>query len=294
MLIYYFIVLLLLYFHVKRNQNSIIRFYLANSLWFFRKNVVSPTLKLFRKVFSDTGFHYVHNDKLTLVKSHPPRPKSKHLRLVCLSDIHTLHDELSVPDGDVLIICGDLLYKDRGFTIAGGHGRMGKEYLSIFNEWLDTLPHPHKIIIGGNHDQILSDLGREKASELLSNAKYLEHETIYIDGFVFHGCPWSPSGKSPNKAFKCEPGSDEYKRMIDKIPEKCDVLISHVSPLTRGAKTFFEDIKQKNYTYSIAGHMHAEYGIKVHEERTYLNCSCVNRAYVPFNPPVMVDLFYTL
>ena len=68
--------------------------------------------------------------------------KTGYLRLVILSDTHNQEGKMpeSVPDGDVLIHCGDLT-------------NVGKaKELQMVNEWLGKLPHKTKIAIAGNHD----------------------------------------------------------------------------------------------------------------------------------------------
>jgi hypothetical protein len=69
---------------------------------------------------------------------------SRWLTCVIISDTHSKHDEISsLPAGDVLIHCGD-------FTRKG--------YLSeiqAFAAWLAKQPHPHKLVIAGNHELTL-------------------------------------------------------------------------------------------------------------------------------------------
>jgi predicted phosphohydrolase len=62
------------------------------------------------------------------------------MRIVCVSDTHSRHDRIEVPPGDVLVHAGDS-------TMAGRVEEVVK-----FNHWLGGLPHPHKILIAGNHD----------------------------------------------------------------------------------------------------------------------------------------------
>lgn len=59
---------------------------------------------------------------------------------MAISDLHNLYGQIDVPNGDVLIIAGDIT-------------NTGKpEELVHFNNWAGTLPHKHKILIAGNHD----------------------------------------------------------------------------------------------------------------------------------------------
>ncbi|KAJ5773692.1 hypothetical protein N7457_008588 [Penicillium paradoxum] len=72
----------------------------------------------------------------------PPRlppPDTRPIRVVCISDTHTL-EWPEVPDGDLLIHAGDLC----------NDGSVREIQASV--DWLRSLPHPHKIAIGGNHD----------------------------------------------------------------------------------------------------------------------------------------------
>ena len=62
------------------------------------------------------------------------------LRLVLISDTHNMHRQLQVPDGDVLIHAGDFTLYGRG------------SHAADFNLWLGELPHPHKIVVLGNHE----------------------------------------------------------------------------------------------------------------------------------------------
>ena len=68
--------------------------------------------------------------------------KDGHIRLVIFADTHNKEAEMldPVPDGDVLIHCGDM-------TSVG----TAQELVSV-NDWLGTLPHKTKIAIAGNHE----------------------------------------------------------------------------------------------------------------------------------------------
>jgi 3',5'-cyclic AMP phosphodiesterase CpdA len=54
------------------------------------------------------------------------------MRIVCVSDTHGRHREITVPDGDVLVHAGDLTR----------YGRLDEA--RDVNDWLRTLPHRHK------------------------------------------------------------------------------------------------------------------------------------------------------
>ena len=95
------------------------------------------------------------------------------MRLVCVSDTHSLHRRIpQVPDGDVLIHAGDCL----------GAGTL--DNVEDLNDWLGTLPHRHKIVIAGNHDWAFQETP-ELAVEALTNAIYLEDSGVIIEGVRF-------------------------------------------------------------------------------------------------------------
>ena len=83
------------------------------------------------------------------------------LRIIALSDTHGRHRQVEVPAGDLLVHCGDLT----------AHGTLAE--LREVNDWLGSLPHPAKIVIGGNHDEALK-YEPERARALITNAVYLE------------------------------------------------------------------------------------------------------------------------
>lgn len=64
------------------------------------------------------------------------------IRFVVMSDTHDMQYKFDfpIPEGDVFIHGGDF----------SGVGRV-KE-VKAFNDWLGRLPHPHKIVIAGNHE----------------------------------------------------------------------------------------------------------------------------------------------
>ncbi|KAJ5949844.1 hypothetical protein N7454_001428 [Penicillium verhagenii] len=80
----------------------------------------------------------------------PPRlppPNAHPIRVVCISDTHTL-EWPDVPDGDLLIHAGDL-----------AQDGSVREIQAAVN-WLRSLPHPHKVVIGGNHDSYFDTRSR--------------------------------------------------------------------------------------------------------------------------------------
>ncbi len=102
---------------------------------------------------------------------HQIPPYKRPIRVVCISDTHNHTPD--IPDGDLLIHAGDL-------TNAGT-----VEEIQTQIEWLETLPHPQKVVIAGNHDSYFDPLSRkpedrEKKSLYWGNIHYLEHSSATL------------------------------------------------------------------------------------------------------------------
>jgi hypothetical protein len=190
--------------------------------------------------------------------------KKSAMRFVCLSDMHERHELIDIPKGDVLLIAGDLFFQDRGEF--GSIHRMNK-----FNEFLGRLDHPVKIVIGGNHDHILEDLGRDRVKQEFSNCIYLEDEVYNVktpDGkeIKLYGTPISPRGGSDNSAFQVFDGSEEMRQKLENIPDDLDILLTH------GATTrFMNQIVKRKSKIHVSGHFHMKYGVFFSESQFFNN-----------------------
>ena len=157
------------------------------------------------------------------------------MRLVCISDTHTFHEDVNLPDGDILIHAGD-------FTNKGG-----KSDVEDFFGWLMRIKPKYRYIlfIAGNHDKcfdekysemndwLMSDWLAEAIAELEKNdIIYLKDSSIELEGVKFYGMPWTPWFFGEYWAFNKKIGP-EMQEKIDMI-EPCDVLITHGPPLYTG------------------------------------------------------------
>ena len=132
------------------------------------------------------------HDEIT-TKHELPRPGTPHVRVVAISDTHLLHDELEIPDGDLLVHAGDLSYEE-------SRSKDGRDFDKQWNElqgdfpkflhwfkssdldaaralrWLGaTSCFEHRVLVGGNHDYVLEQLGDANARKLCQefNVQYL-------------------------------------------------------------------------------------------------------------------------
>jgi Icc-related predicted phosphoesterase len=205
------------------------------------------------------------------------------MKIVAISDTHGLHWSLNIPDGDVLVHAGDLT--DRGIM----------QEVEDFNTFLGTLPHPHKIVIAGNHDFCFEDY-RMDCEDVLTNSIYLQDQEVIIDGVKYYGSPWQPWFY--DWAFNLERGP-EIRAKWDLIPEDTDVLITHGPPFgigdltTRGENTGCQDllkvVERIKPAVHIFGHIHEGFGISYNEVTTFINASTCDQLYLPVNKPVVYE-----
>jgi len=182
-----------------------------------------------------------------------PPPSGRRVRVVLLSDTHQQLSSITVPPGDVLCHTGDISFCARG----------GVAVLGEFNSLLASLPHPHKLVIAGNHDRHLERLGREEAKRLLSAATYLENEGVHVCGLHFWGSPFSPRHKgsrSSNRAFQYS--ESRQRGVMRYIPRDVDVLLTHGS---HGSAPLRDAVNRIQPLLHACGHDHELHGASLLE-----------------------------
>jgi len=208
------------------------------------------------------------------------------MKIVCISDTHGQHKQLKVPDGDILIHCGD-------FT-----GRNSYAELPDFLHWLDSQPHKHKILIAGNHDWVCEKMPKmikETINLFCKSVTYLDNEAAEIEGIKFYGSAVQP--EFMNWAFNIP--DDRRKIYWDQIPKNTDVLITHCPPNSIldwcdrdghvGDRLLFDRIcKLGNLKFNIFGHIHEGYGEYQGHVR-FINCSVLNENYQLVNLPIIFE-----
>lgn len=208
------------------------------------------------------------------------------MRLVLISDTHGLHNQVKLPDGDVLIHSGDCL----------NHGTNAKEVIS-FASWFKAQPHRHKILVAGNHDFFFEQYRADCETALGPSVEYLEDSRVTIGGLHFWGSPITP--RFFNWAFMRDRGFAirQHWRMI---PDDTNILITHGPPdgmldecrdghvgcfdLTRRLETL------PNLKLNVFGHIHSGYGVRKVGDLTFVNASQCNEKYRIVNDPIVVDL----
>jgi hypothetical protein len=217
------------------------------------------------------------------------------MKLILISDTHTYHRQVELPEGDILIHAGD-------FTARGRWG----EVIDFFY-WLENQAekYKHVIFIAGNHDLSFENKSHDLLKELSNltlafpNIHYLEDTEVIIDGIKFYGSPWQP--EFHNWAFNL-PRGEKLADIWNKIPNDTDVLITHGPPATIldytlrdkinvGCKHLYDKIIKVKPKLHIFGHIHEGYGISTENaDTTFINASMCTLVYNPDNKPIEFEI----
>lgn len=201
------------------------------------------------------------------------------MRIVAISDTHMGHEDVQLPEGDVLIHAGDATF-------------MGTvKEVSTFAVWMRKQKFKHKIFVAGNHDWLF-ETHRKVAEELLEGIIYLQDSGTEIEGIKFWGTPWQPEFN--NWAFN-QPRGWALEKYWNKIPLGTDILISH-GPVWGILDNGLGDVGLRKKIalikplVHICGHIHGGYGFEEIEGTAFVNASVMNEAYEIVNKPVVIDM----
>jgi Icc-related predicted phosphoesterase len=206
------------------------------------------------------------------------------MKIVFISDSHSQHYRMTIPDGDMIIHAGDL-------------SSQGDEHqLAYFLKWFSELPHTHKVFIAGNHDFLAERDPSVFRALIPKNCIYLENESVEIEGLTIWGSPVTPWFY--DWAFNVHRGAP-IARYWDRIPDKTDILITHGPPhgildktkfgKLAGCEELLRRVKQVEPKIHVFGHIHEGYGErKISPYKTqFINASVMDVQYRMVNPPIV-------
>ena len=207
------------------------------------------------------------------------------MRIVAISDTHSQHWNVHVPEGDVLIFAGD------------GEFRSALDLID-FDNWLSGLPHKHRIAIAGNHD-FFCESHPQDVRKYLTQAVYLRDEQCVLpNGMTVWGSPMTQTFL--NWAFMA---SDENldRDHWSKIPGDTGLLLVHGPAHEHldvarpglghwGSRTLARRIEELKIPYVVYGHIHGGYGMEKAGPTTYVNCSVLDEEYRLVNKPIVIDV----
>jgi Icc-related predicted phosphoesterase len=208
------------------------------------------------------------------------------MRLVIISDTHTNHRQLELPEGDVLIHCGDYCLWLDIFT--------NRQMTVDFTDWLYDQDFACKIAIGGNHDNAIEKDPSLAGMFQSRGVHWLQDSKVEHEGKVFVGSPWTTPFFG---AFNAPEEDIEYKL---KYFDKCDVFITHSPPMGimgtsgsgshTGSQAILEASQRMKPTVHCFGHCHHHYGIEEIDGIKYVNASLVYKHDVIAKEPVVIDI----
>ena len=153
-------------------------------------------------------------------------PEAKCIRIVCLSDTHQRHasfERRGVPQGDILVHCGDFFTRLRDNRYHWG--------LRELDAFFARQPHKHKIFVPGNHEIAFRHHSAETVQRSLPHCHYLRDSGVELEGIRFYGTPWTTSGKLFPRGLGFSTSELTVKGHWEGIPDDIDVLLTHQPPL---------------------------------------------------------------
>lgn len=206
------------------------------------------------------------------------------MKIAFISDTHSKHAEVNLPQADMIIHAGDISSRGRPAEVI--------EFLN----WFSALPYQHKIFVGGNHDFMLERNEKEFLRMLPDNCTYLRNEGITIEGIHIWGSPVTPWFF--DWAFNRRRGSD-IKRYWDRIPPETDILITHGPPYGildktaqgdhAGCEELMDAIKRVSPGIHVFGHIHEAYGKEEKTGTLFLNASVLDLSYKMTHEPHVIN-----
>lgn len=179
------------------------------------------------------------------------------MRIVAVADTHGYEADLGVlPEGDCFVHAGDLC---RAGTL---------DELERTAEWMLSLPHPHKIVVAGNHDWCFARESVAARALLGASITYLQDSECTLGGLRFWGSPWQP--EFFGWAFN-HPRGDELRAIWKRVPAGVDVLITHGPPRgfgdyvpgsgPQGCDDLLEELQDRiRPSLHLFGHIHEDGG----------------------------------
>ncbi|KFY19864.1 hypothetical protein V491_04157 [Pseudogymnoascus sp. VKM F-3775] len=190
------------------------------------------------------------------------------ITIVCISDTHTTQPQLQ--EGDLLLHAGDL----------SQNGSFNEIQAQL--DWLNTQPHKHKIVIGGNHDLLLDPVfvdrfperiferpGSRRSDLRWGNVIYLQDNFVdlHFDNgrkLKIYGAP--STQQFGNWAFQYPPIRDVWTGVV---PPDTDILLTHGPPKWHldanelGNEYLLKELQRTKPPLIVFGHIHAGYGYDI-------------------------------
>ena len=207
------------------------------------------------------------------------------MRLVCISDTHSLHAGVALPEGDILVHAGDVCNE--------GTFREAAEFF----RWFGAIgQYRERVLIAGNHDLVFEDNPGAMLGLVPDSVTYLNDSGAMVGGLKFWGSPVTP--------YFFDWAFNRHEHQIgphwDMIPAETEVLVTHGPPLgvldrvqsgeQVGCPLLLRRVQQIRPKVHLFGHIHEGYGEVDQDETRFVNASVCTLNYEPNNLPIVVDL----
>jgi Icc-related predicted phosphoesterase len=208
------------------------------------------------------------------------------LTLVLCSDTHELHEDLVMPQGDILLYAGDLSFFSRSL-----------DAIDSFNEWLHGLPYRHRLMTLGNHE-LLFEQKPLLIDSLLDGATVLVNDSVEVEGLKVFG---SPTTTHLGTAFGV-PRSEARRQLWARVPDDTNVLLVHGPPygVLDGMAGSDEHVGDPELLARISelrelrlvvfGHVHAAPGIVERNGVTFVNASMLGSSGSIERAPIVLRI----
>ena len=190
--------------------------------------------------------------------------------MVCISDTHN-EQPRALPDGDILVHAGDM-------TVNGTFSELQAQL-----NWMNGLPHTHKMVIAGNHDLLLDQTfyqrypnqrlagphnDEKKLNELSwGNITYLNRSSATLDvrgrSIRVYGSPMTQ--QYGNWAFQYAGIKDIW---ANSVPPSLDILVTHgpakghVDAREKGCAHLNREVWRVRPRLHICGHIYVGRGVE--------------------------------
>jgi Icc-related predicted phosphoesterase len=174
------------------------------------------------------------------------------MNICTISDTHSRHREIEIPECDILIHAGDFTYFSKG----------GESEILDFLSWLNAQPAKHKVFIAGNHEILWERKEQYFKNKIPDGIHYLNDSSVTIEGIKIWGSPITPTFY--NWAYNRNRG-DDIKKHWDLIPDDIDILVTHGPAFGIlddsidghvGCEELLKKIEKNPPSINIFGHIH--------------------------------------
>ena len=176
------------------------------------------------------------------------------MRIVALSDTHGKHEQLQVPDGDLLLFAGQ--------------------------------PHRYKVMIAGNHDFLFEEDAIRSRELIPEGVTYLNDSGVTIEGVSIWGSPITP--RFFDWAFNRDRGQ-QIEKHWRQIPNGTDILITHGPPAgildrtiqgdVTGCEDLMRHVERVRPKLHVFGHIHEGYGMVEKNGTCFVNACNLDERY---------------